>query len=88
MQDKISKKNTYFVLLRKGVFGSISYMRNQQCNIKENLENQVVILTQENFLYKTENLSLQNENVQLKEQLNWFQRQIFGKKSEYIHKKR
>ena len=43
--------------------------------IDKTLENKVVILTQENEFYKT-------ENSQLKEQLNWLQRQIFGKKSE------
>ncbi|NGX32728.1 MAG: hypothetical protein K1060chlam4_00778 [Candidatus Anoxychlamydiales bacterium] len=45
--------------------------------IDKTLENKVVILTQENEFYKT-------ENSQLKEQLNWLQRQIFGKKSERI----
>ena len=52
--------------------------------IDKTLEKKVVILTQENELYKTENNTLQTEVNQLKEQLNWLQRQIFGKKSEKI----
>lgn len=50
----------------------------------KNLENKVVILTQENESYKTENHTLQTENSELKEQLKWLQRQIFGKKSERV----
>lgn len=52
--------------------------------IDKTLENKVIILTQENEFYKTENNTLETENSQLKEQLNWLQRQIFGKKSERI----
>ena len=33
---------------------------------------------------QTENLALRNENSSLKEQIEWFKRQIFGKKSEKI----
>ena len=44
-------------------------------SLNKSLENKVVTLTQENEFYKTEIASL-------KEQLNWFQRQIFGNKSE------
>ena len=44
-------------------------------SLNKSLENKVVTLTQENEFYKT-------ENAALKEQLNWFQRQIFGNKSE------
>jgi len=52
--------------------------------LDKTLEKKVVILTQEKELYKTENHALQTENQQLKEQLNWFQKQIFGKKSERV----
>ena len=44
-------------------------------SLNKSLENKVVTLTQENEFYKT-------ENAALKEQLNWFQRQLFGNKSE------
>jgi transposase len=33
---------------------------------------------------KSENFSLLNENISLKEQLDWFRRQVFGKRSERI----
>jgi transposase len=39
-------------------------------------------LQQENLVLTAQNALLQNQNVCLKEQLNWFQRQLFGKKSE------
>ena len=59
-------------------------MEIQQNLTENNIEKQVAILAQENSFYKTEISFLQTEIAQLKEQLNWFQRQIFGKKSERI----
>jgi len=68
----------------KEVFGIILPMKIQQNLTENNIEKQVAILARENSFYKTEISFLQTENEQLKEQLNWFQRQIFGKKSERI----
>lgn len=66
-------------------------MKTQENITVQNFEKQVGILTQENAFYKIEitslqiqNASLQNDIAQLKEQLNWFQRQIFGQRSEKI----
>ena len=66
-------------------------MKNKQNISEQNIEQQIVVLTTENAFYKTENFSLQNQTLclqnevtQLKEQLNWFQRQLFGKRSERI----
>ena len=59
-------------------------MKIKQNDIDQNLEKKITVLSTENAFYKTEIFSLQNENMQLKEQLNWFQRQLFGKRSERI----
>ncbi|MFH1971149.1 MAG: IS66 family transposase [Patescibacteria group bacterium] len=59
-------------------------MKMQQSHSNQNLEKQVLILTTENTLYKTELASLQNKVTELQEQLEWFQNQLFGRKSEKI----
>lgn len=50
-------------------------MKTQEKSCPEDRENHV-------FLLQKENTSLQHEVIYLKEQLAWFQKQIFGKKSE------
>lgn len=48
--------------------------------LQENISSEE--LRKQFFLLQNTNSSLQNENTYLKEQLAWFQKQIFGKKSE------
>ena len=57
-------------------------MKTQQKQLPKNLEKKISILTTENSFYKTEISSLKNENTELREQLDWLKRQIFGKKTE------
>ena len=59
-------------------------MKSKQKILDQNLEKHITILNTKNSFYKTEISSLQNEIIQLKEQLNWFHRQLFGKRSERV----
>lgn len=57
------------------------YFKKQSSNITNN---EVLLLKKEIKKLQNQNLELNNQNVELKETLNWYQRQIFGKRSEKL----
>lgn len=57
-------------------------MKNTEILSNSDFEKQFAVLFAENSFYKSENAVLQNENSHLKEQLDWFKKQLFGKRSE------
>lgn len=79
----------FFIFL--DIFIIILSMKNTEKSSVQILENKVAILCTENSFYKNEllmsksdNFVLKNEITTLKEQLEWFKRQLFGKRSEKV----
>jgi len=60
-------------------------MNTAETSLQDTLE-EIAFLKKENAYFKEQNAYFKEQIDQLKEQLSWFQRQIFGKKSEKIVK--